>query len=252
MFLDYDEIYKMRHQVLMSYPREAVGIVSRGTYYPVENIHNEPKQNFRIAPETYMKFADGTGVDAIIHSHCVGVEPVMFGQFAIDARTASYNDMVAQQECGVPFGIVACEGENVTNIVWFGEKPPAPIMGRPFIHGIYDCYSLIRDWYFLEKNIELPEHPREIGWWRDRRQMVKNLNMYEDGWRKDGWYEVNLHDDLQIGDVLLMKYESKRTNHGGVYIGDGKFIHQAIGAPTRTEYVHEWKPLMVRAVRFIR
>lgn len=249
MEIDNIELYKMREHVMESYPKEACGIVADDLYHPVKNTHRQPEQNFKIAPKVYLEFADR--IQAVIHSHCVGLEPIRFGQWEIDPRTPSQLDMVSQQEMGVPFGIVACEGENVSKLIWFGEKPPAPILGRPFIHGIYDCYSLIRDWYYLEMGIELPEHPRQLGWWRDRENIRKALDMYEDGWRKDGWTEINLHGDLEVGDVLLMKYESKRVNHGGLYIGNGKFIHQAIGCQSRDELVREWKPLMVRAVRYV-
>ena len=43
------------------------------------------------------------------------------------------------------------------------ERPP--LLERPFIHGSWDCYGLIRDWYLQERGISLPDFPREDNWW---------------------------------------------------------------------------------------
>ena len=47
-----------------------------------------------------------------------------------------------------------------------------PLLGRPFVHGVHDCYSLIRDHYAWELGIELPDFPRAERWWEQGGEMT--------------------------------------------------------------------------------
>ncbi|WP_231117423.1 hypothetical protein [Piscirickettsia salmonis] len=63
-------------------------------------------------------------------------------------------------------GIVALNQHAVTDAIVFGEQLfTQQLLERPFLHGIFDCYSLIRDFYAVEKKIFLPDFPRQRSWW---------------------------------------------------------------------------------------
>jgi hypothetical protein len=93
--------------------------------------------------------------------------------------------------------------------------------GRPFLHGIFDCYTLIRDYYKREFNIFLPTNmQRNWDWWSH------GENLYVDNAKYHGFEEVA---DIKKHDVLVMKIGSPVPNHGAIYLGNNKILHHAAG-----------------------
>lgn len=95
-----------------------------------------------------------------------------------------------------------------------------PYVNRPFIHGIFDCYTLIRDYYRREFGIWLPTNiQRTYGWWND------GENLYVDGAPHYGFQSVN---SIRRHDVIIMKFTSM-PSHAGIYMGDGMIMHHVGG-----------------------
>lgn len=107
--------------------------------------------------------------------------------------------------------------------VFFPERyfENRPLIGRPFLHGLFDCYTLIRDYYVRNFNLMMPNNmQREWEWWNQGPNLyVENANNYN-------FFEVN---DIKKHDLLVMSLGSPVPNHGAVYIGDGKLIHHIAG-----------------------
>jgi cell wall-associated NlpC family hydrolase len=95
------------------------------------------------------------------------------------------------------------------------ERPP--LIGRGFQHGVTDCYSYIRDWYRVERGVELPQFVRDWDWWK------LGDDLYAKGFASAGFTEA--HDAPQRGDVLLYTVGSKVVNHGAIYEGGGVLSH---------------------------
>ena len=133
-------------------PKEAVGIVLniRGKlkYFPCRNLSMTDHQCFILDPEDYVK-ADNTGeITAIFHSH------------PIDPPTPSQADKVSCEDSNLPWYIVNPRTEQWAYLEPSGYKPP--LLGRQWVWGITDCWSLVRDWYKEEKNIELRDWERPL------------------------------------------------------------------------------------------
>lgn len=94
----------------------------------------------------------------------------------------------------------------------------APLIGRHWSHGVLDCYSIIRDWYRLERGITLPDFERADEWWH------KGQNLYVENFKAAGFTSVPM-EELQPGDVLLMQVASRVSNHGAVYLGNNIMLH---------------------------
>jgi cell wall-associated NlpC family hydrolase len=93
-------------------------------------------------------------------------------------------------------------------------------INRPFLHGIFDCYSLVRDFYLREWGLWLPANiQRTFGWWDE------GENLYVDGAPQYGFEPVN---DLKRHDLLVMKF-GPVPNHGAIYLGDNKVMHHIGG-----------------------
>ena len=128
----------------------------------------------------------------------------------------SQADLVACEASGLPWFIVG-----YPSLVWEYLEPKgyiAPLVGREWTHGILDCYSIIRDWYKQERNIELPEFDRHDEWWK------AGQNLYLDNILKVGFNPIE-QKDLQEGDVILMTIGSSVPNHGALYLGNGVILH---------------------------
>lgn len=93
--------------------------------------------------------------------------------------------------------------------------------GRPFLHGLFDCYTLVRDYYKRNFQIFLPTNiQRDWEWWN------KGQNLYLENAKDCSFIES---DDIQKHDVLIMNINSPVPNHAAIYLGDGKILHHMSG-----------------------
>lgn len=145
------------------YPRESCGLIvickGREKYFPCQNTAHGT-EHFTISAQDYAKAEEQGDIVAVVHSHP-------------DApATSSEADRVSCEASDLIWHIVRVDsidgmptaGELVT-LAPCGYQ--APLVGRPFFHGVLDCYSLIRDWYQQVKGIELKQFHRTDNWWND-------------------------------------------------------------------------------------
>lgn len=93
--------------------------------------------------------------------------------------------------------------------------------GRPFLHGLFDCYTLVRDYYKRNFQIFLPTNiQRDWEWWN------KGQNLYLENAKDCSFIESN---DIQKHDVLIMNINSPVPNHAAIYLGEGKILHHMSG-----------------------
>lgn len=188
-------------------PRECCGLViiknGKQQYIPCKNLARGT-DNFILDPADYEKADTAGEIVAVIHSH-----PNM-------SAKPSQADLVACEASGLPWFIMGYPSEQ-----WEYIEPSgyiAPLVGRQWSHGVLDCYSIIRDWFLQEKNIELLNFERSDEWWKI------GENLYLDNFEKAGFKQITL-DELQAGDCILMCLASEVPNHGAVYLGDGQILH---------------------------
>lgn len=221
-----------KRHAMSEFPKEACGLVtaSRG-FVPCENFARDPINYFEINPSDWIENPD---VLAVIHSHTNG-------NYAPGA-----DDMRSQIATGCTWGVMVATADSASDPLWWGgDLPVAPLLGRVFIHGIYDCYSLIRDWYKAERGITLKEYPRDVDWWEKPGEAL--YSQFGDA----GFYEVpNDPMGLQPGDVSICKVRSAVENHGGLYVGNGQIMHHVGGHLSLTSPSHVWARLVTRWVRY--
>lgn len=193
---------------LKRYPEECVLLITeKSGCYEVNNISLDPCNSFSISKQDTNRAFD-EGLLAVIHSH-PDVEPV-----------PSSADMTYQRQCNVPFGIIGVSEDSTTDIVYFGDQIKYDLEQRPFIHGMSDCYGLIRDFYREKLDIQLPQYDRSWEWWHD------GSNLYLENLKNAGFIEV---DEPEYGDMFLASIRSDKPNHGGVYLGNEMIFHHLTG-----------------------
>lgn len=206
-FLGAQAIADAQAHALAEFPKESCGFIAQGVYFSCENRHEDPTKEFEIQDDRYDTAVAAGLVSAIIHSHPYG--PLVPSEL----------DMSQQIATGVPWGIIMLNETGVYKMVaWGGNLPIAPVIGRPFIHGIFDCYSLVRDVFRLGKDgmaaqgiswphapIELPEIARADNWWKGEDDLyVAHL--------APAGFKVISRSEAREGDGFLCALGDRRTN----------------------------------------
>lgn len=206
-------------------PNEMCGLVVDGKFWACRNIHPQPEYHFELSPEDYLAAQKAGEIQAVVHSHVnVSANP-------------SEADKLVCEKTKLPWYIIGLPDE-----VWAEYQPTGyelPLEGRPFIHGIIDCYTLVQDALRTLYNVDLPDFHRYDGWWEDDRPE----NLYLDHLEEAGFVEADM-DDVQPGDMLLMTLASNKPNHAAIYLGDGMMIHHPPGQLSgKTKFAGYWQDI---------
>src|SRR6185369_845950 len=145
-----------------------------------------------------LEVEDGERVVGVYHSHPDGLaEPSMADRTSCEAT-------------GVPWYIVSYPAGGYQCVQPCGYE--APYLDRVYVHGVHDCYSIIRDWYRREWKFELPDYERRDEWW------LKGQNLYVENFEAAGF--VHVPDAApQRGDVFLIQLRSAVPNHAAINLG---------------------------------
>lgn len=206
-------ISELQSHALEAYPAECCGIVinERGVqkYIKCTNTALKPLETFKISAEERTTIEDLGDVIAICHSH---------PDWVSDPSPA---DIAACEASEVTWAIVSVNEGVVSEPRYVSPKGILfPLVGREFFHGVLDCYSLVKDYYLREHGIELLDFEREDKWWDN------GQNLYIDNFKKTGFRELHVDEQIAESDVILMAIRSKVANHAGIYI-DKKELKEA-------------------------
>ena len=105
------------------------------------------------------------------------------------------------------------------------------MLGREWVWGVTDCWSLVRDWYREEKQIELKDYQRSM----TPEEFLKNP-LFEEYATQTGFRELEPNEALQEGDVLLMSILHPTLNHVAIFLGDMVLHHLADRLSCREPY----------------
>ena len=205
-------------------PRESVGVLivikGKEQYYPCNNLSTYSQQCFILDPEDYVK-ADALGeITAIVHSH------------PVTPPSPSQADKVSCEQSGLKWHIVNPKTETWGYCEPTGYKPP--LIGRQWVWGVTDCWSLVRDYYKEQHNIQLLDYQRPT----TPKDFLDNP-LFEQYAERTGFVELNKDEKLQKGDVLLMSILHPTLNHVAIFLGDDILHHLADRLSTREPY-NEW------------
>ena len=184
------------------YPRECCGLLlavgRKQVYFPCSNTAADPAEEFRIAPEQYAEAEDRGQVIGIVHSHP-------------DATSRpSPRDLAMCEATGLPWHILSWPEGDLRTITPTGDTP---LLGRPFVHGAWDCWQVCADWYAREWGLEFPTYAREDGWW----EKAEGPSLYEQAYEAAGFQQVSRP---QRGDLIVMAVgRTSHPNHAGIYLG---------------------------------
>jgi proteasome lid subunit RPN8/RPN11 len=236
-----DLIGKIAAHARAEYPKESCGLIVAGAYQPCANVADDPENDFAISAKVIQKAMLSGKLEAVVHSHPNG------------PHFPTERDMLSQVATNVPWVITPLdEDRDYPPVIWGANTPIAPIIGREFVHGVTDCYSLIRDAFRLgrdelaKQDVEWPFEPQDVpdfarndAWWSSA-EGQEPQDLYADNFAKAGFYEIP-RESARAGDVFLCKIRSDKLNHGGVIVGGGMIMHHLPSRLSRREPAGLWQ-----------
>lgn len=230
-------IEEFHKHVIEEYPKEAVGILKEDIYIPYVNVHPEPIGNFLLEQEVSFSLMDDRDY-TLLHSHTT------VNYDGTDPRVPTLHDMATQKNLGVSCGIVHCDGEAVSDILYFGPPSDTPLRGREYIHNVYDCFTLGRDFYWQNYGIDVGSFPRPLDWqgW--------NPHSMEHNYEKLGFVKVR-REDVAYGDTILYRLGSVYANHISICLGNNTILHHLYERLSGEDSLSKWDRQFVNALRYI-
>jgi len=202
-----------RHAAAVA-PAEACGllVVRRGRlrFVACENAADEPLERFQIAPEAFALAEDDGEVVAVVHSHPGA------------SSAPSPADLVAHRASGLDWWILGFDGWRL-----LPAAGVLPYAGRTFTHGVNDCYTLVRDWFWRERGVLLPDYARQDRWWE------QGQDLYRANFAAAGFVEV--HGECRPGDALLLQIGAPVPNHAAIVMPGGRILHHLAGRISGTD-----------------
>lgn len=190
------------------YPEEGCGLLlnkkGKLVWVPTENIAENKFTDFIVSPKDYIKAQLSGDIFAIVHSHPdAPCEP-------------SEQDKRVSDFLGIPYYIYSLP--SMDKFEYIPNRAQSSLLGREYLFGTNDCYSLVRDYYKQKLSIDLPTIPFEDNWWE------KGLNYFDDLYESFGFTEV---DTPKEHDFIIFNVYSDIPNHCGIYLGEDVFMHHA-------------------------
>jgi proteasome lid subunit RPN8/RPN11 len=215
---------------LDNYPNESCAIFINNKLEFLENINEAPGDHFEFSLDDNKKVLKALG---LIHSHPNGL------------LLPSESDMRSQMSLNIPFGLVTVGVDSVSRSIWWSDDLLSfNLEGRPFVHGIFDCYSLIRAYYKQSRSVVLKDYARNVDWWEGKE------NLYVENFQNCGFKQISNGDTLQEGDVILMAVNTNMPAHAAIYLGNDLILHHLSGRISRKDRYHTWKKFITSIVRY--
>lgn len=182
---------------------------NRLNFIPAPNIAINRVKDFKISCFDYMKAENQGKIAAIFHSHPNGKS------FSELDRAIS----VSQNLINILYDIK----QDLFDI--FQPKDyNNQYIGRIFNIGKADCYTLVRDYYKNELEIEILDFRRDENWQED------NINIFNDIFAKEKFikalqYPIEDISKIDVNDILCLAPNKKDITHFAIYQGCNKILH---------------------------
>lgn len=198
------------------YPNESCGLivkVGRKTLVVAcRNVAQNPQQDFMMHVQDYADAADRGAVVGVWHTHIErSSEP-------------SQADRSGCNNSGLPWYVISVHKTDAGFVLsdpleMVPDDSEMPYIERPYVVGVFDCYSLVRDYYKREHGIVINDYPRIEA------DGTMGYTFFRTRFAQEGF--VRLIDvEPQVGDVFVLQV-GEDANHLAIYVGNDKILHHS-------------------------
>ena len=228
-----------------NFPNESCGLIlkkgKKQRIVAVPNVSLQPNNQFLMARSDVEAAANGEEILCVWHTHC-NIPP-----------KPSEADVAGCEATSVPWVIVSVykdEDGPYSFSDMFTLEPSGELIdyiGRPYVFGSLDCWTLIRDYYKREYGVSLGEYPRIHEFWKSP---TSNFFGDKSNWESEGLYSIQ-ESELKEGDLIFFSTDgSGNPNHAAVYIGGDLILHHVTDRLSKRDvYYGYWEK---NAVAFLR
>jgi proteasome lid subunit RPN8/RPN11 len=226
--------HKIKQEILQhakeDFPRECCGVLvedrNETRYIRIKNI-SRSLNSFLMDMEQYDNIEKIYKVVSIVHSHT-----------GLDSEP-SVADKVSCAQSGLPW-LIVCYPEGIET--WLRpEEIKLPYEERTYVLGVVDTYTLVKDFYKCEFNIELP-YP--LHW-------LENNSYDLETWNQLGFYLVKAERERGDIQVIATRYPHVVPNHLAIYLDNGYIIHHPREKISgKIEYSKFWKINTLYTLRY--
>ena len=120
------------------------------------------------------------------------------------------------------------------------------LLGRSFLWGVRDCFSLAQDFYKQNFNITVRNYARPIDW------SANNLDLMTLCHEREGFDKITnwKGNDLRPGDMLCLAVGEGNPNHFAVYAGDNMLVHHLFNRFSSEELYRDfWRSMTCFVLR---
>jgi len=179
--------------------------------FPCKNRAENKINNFIISPQDYLNCSSLGKIVACYHSHVN--ESVEFSE--IDkSNSNAYN--IHYILYNIKYDIFNFYSPNKEN---------NPYIGRPFVLGKSDCFTLMQEYALKEEKVHI-KFPKDLTY---PRHLDDIKDLYETNFKNQGFIKLDKGIKLNKSDGIMMMFpgvSDKFPTHAAVYIGDGLILHQ--------------------------
>lgn len=218
-------------------PNEGCGAIINDRFIPFANESQDPENSFEIHGDNWFLLYMNGEIDCLVHSHD-------------NCNRATIVDQEQQQKMDIPWLIVNFHKGSVHDCIVFGEKTPAPLLGRPFFYGAFDCFTLLRD-YMQMQDIILPNPPHKWEFWAVGEPVFETAIKNNPDLPFKTVSEVVTSGGFQVGDVLMYAVHGTRyINHVAVVYNDSKeVLHHVSGRISGLYPINFFRKYLRRVMR---
>ena len=222
------------------YPNETCGITIDNTPIACVNSSEDKLNSFIISSEELDKH-DIKNITAFYHSHK-------------EIKDFSVADIAFSEKLHLKSILYVCDSDLFKEYEPIGA--PIPYVGRPFLIGEFDCFTLSRDYFRKELNVNITNidgftnHSaiKDYKKWRtEEYSKLENNTLIKDFFIMQGFSEVG---DLKKHDLILMRMPGVRfTSHICIYLGENKILHHFSDFSGIMAYTNALKRLTTHILR---
>lgn len=217
----------------MAMPYELCGVIVGDEFIPAVNLHEDPENNFLIDPRLWVDLDNNPKeIKCIVHSHT-----------KINQDTFSPSDVASCKELGLPWYLFCTQSGKE---IYYNPQNIEDLIGREWHYGLWDCYSLVKDYYEIKFGNILSDYKRG----EDLEWLLPDWNMFEENFQAEEFKEISPDIALQPGDIIMMQIGGCNINHIGVINESGNLLHHAYGRlSNETAYGGYWLKHTQKRVR---